>query len=107
MNSYQSKLATFISHGNTIILNNDTELNELRERMHSIGITFLGDFTFAQLVENVKLNVERKHQTCLEDKLIVEFENGKGVSIGWDSVKESEDWFGEKPYTWDEVKAEL
>lgn len=107
LSTYQSKLITFLSHYNTIFIKNEQELSELVIKMRDVGIELFKGYTYDSLLKYVKDNDERHGHHYDMDGVLVEFENGRGAAIGWKSMEESENWFGEKPFTWDEIKEEL
>lgn len=107
LSTYQSKFITFLSHGNTIIIKNDLEFAELLIKMRRVGIELFKGYSYDTLLQHAKSNIERHGCDYSIDGVIVEFENGRGAAIGWRSVEESENWFGEKPFTWKEIAEEL
>lgn len=92
MTTYYSKVVTFLSGGNTIVLKNDAEFIEFSKLMLSIGI-----------------DANRAIRACVYTyPAMVEFNNGKGFAL-WspeDQCK-SEEWFGMEPFCWDEIRTEL
>ena len=107
LSTYQSKLISFLSHGNTILIRNEKEFSELVKKMRSVGIALFSSYSYDTLLKYTKDNIERHGYHYDMDGVLVEFENGRGAAIGWKSIEESEDWFGEKPFTWDEITEEL
>lgn len=107
LSTYQSKFITFLSHGNTILIRGEQEFTRLVGKMRSVGIELFKGYSYESLLQLAKDNSKRHGYHYDMDGVLVEFENGRGAAIGWKSIEESEDWFGEKPFTWDEVAEEL
>lgn len=107
LSTYQSKFVTFLSHGNTVLIRNEEEFFKLVEKMRSVGIALFSGYSYDALLKLAKDNSERHGHHYDIDGVLVEFENGRGAAIGWKSIEESEDWFGEKPFSWGEVAEEL
>ena len=107
LSTYQSKFITFLSHSNTIFIKNEQEFSELAAKMRGVGIALFSGYSYDTLLKLAKDNNERRGHHYDMGGVLVEFENGRGAAIGWKSIEESEDWFGEKPFTWGEVAEEL
>ena len=91
--TWDSPLVTFLSDGNTVILRNTEEFKEFSKQMEVLGI-----------------DVSSLNRANARLGLLVEFNNGKGVTF-WNygkpigrAIQESKDWYGIDPYTWEEIK---
>lgn len=107
LSTYQSKLITFLSHSNTIFIKNEQEFSEFVTKMREVGIELFKGYSYDSLLKLAKDNNERHGHNYDMNGVLVEFENGRGAAIGWKSMEESENWFREKPFTWDEITEEL
>ena len=94
----ENKFINFITNINSVIINNETEFESLNEILKRIKNPLCFK-SYNHLVSIAKLN------NCLIDntKVIVEYQIGKGYSIGYKSTEESTDWYGIEPYTVTEV----
>lgn len=86
-------LVTFLSGGNTVILKDTEEFKEFFKQMEVLGI-----------------DVSSLTRTNTSLGLLVEFNNGKGVTF-WNhnkpigqAIQESKKWYEIDPYTWEEIK---
>lgn len=91
--TWNSPLVTFLSDGNTVILKNTEELKEFSKQMEVLGI-----------------DVSSLSRANARLGLLVEFNNGKGVTF-WNydkpigqAIQESKKWYEIDPYTWEEIK---
>ena len=91
--TWNSPLVTFLSGGNTVILKDAEEFKEFFKQMEILGI-----------------DVSSLTRTDTSLGLLVEFNNGKGVTF-WNhdkpigqAIQESKKWYEIDPYTWEEIK---
>lgn len=91
--TWDSPLVTFLSDGNTVILRNTEEFKEFSKQMEVLGI-----------------DVSSLNRANTRLGLLVEFNNGKGVTY-WNydkpigqAIQESKKWYEMDPYTWEEIK---
>lgn len=91
--TWDSPLVTFLSDGNTVILKNTEEFKEFSKQMEVLGI-----------------DVSSLNRANTRLGLLVEFNNGKGVTY-WNydkpigqAIQESKKWYEIDPYTWEEIK---
>ena len=91
--TWDSPLVTFLSDGNTVILRNTEEFKEFSKQMEVLGI-----------------DVSSLNRANTRLGLLVEFNNGKGVTY-WNydkpigqAIQESKKWYELDPYTWEEIK---
>lgn len=109
MKTWDSKLVTFLSNGNVIIVNNENEYKDLQELMASIGLDlFQNRYTFDQLVVETLRDAERHNREYeFGNRVAIEYSNGKGFMFGWKSEVQCEDWFGIKPFSFQEILEEI
>lgn len=91
--TWNSPLVTFLSGCNTVILRSVEEFKEFSKQMEVLGI-----------------DVSSLNRANTRLGLLVEFDNGKGVTV-WNhdkpigqAIQTSKDWYGIDPYTWEEIK---
>lgn len=91
--TWNSPLVTFLSGSNTVILRDTEEFKEFSKQMEVLGI-----------------DVSSLNRANTRLGLLVEFDNGKGVTI-WNhdkpigqAIQESKKWYEIDPYTWEEIK---
>lgn len=96
LRTWNSPLVTFLSGGNTVILKSDTELEEFISQMKTLGID---------------VSSLRRANSSLG--LLVEYDNGKGVTYWNDSrrhptmgsaIQASKEWYEIDPYNWEDIK---
>lgn len=91
--TWNSPLVAFLSGSNTVILKDTEEFKEFFKQMEVLGI-----------------DVSSLARTNTSLGLLVEFNNGKGVTF-WNhnkpigqAIQESKKWYEIDPYTWEEIK---
>ena len=91
--TWNSPLVAFLSGSNTVTLKDTEEFKEFFKRMEVLGI-----------------DVSSLTRTNTSLGLLVEFNNGKGVTF-WNhnkpigqAIQESKKWYEIDPYTWEEIK---
>lgn len=98
---YNSKIVCFLANGNSVLVKDETDLKLLKQIFNSVGLDeIFENETFESILNLIKSNCERKHEDYkLEDTFLVEYNNNKGVCLGWHSTEESKDWFGINPFS--------
>lgn len=105
MSSWFSKFVDFLNDCNTILVKNEREYGVMKELLKRVGLDFYGGDTYEQTCHIVELNYPawaKKHQGWI----IVEYCNGKGFTF-FDDIEESTHWYGQAPYTVNEIVKEL
>lgn len=92
MVTYDSKVVTFLSGCNTIIIQNIVEFSQFVNMLGKIGIN-----AYRPLKD-----------VCNTYPMMLEYNNGKGFAL-WktEDYNESKDWFGMEPFVWDDIRKEL
>lgn len=115
MKTWDSKLVTFLSGGNCVLVKNENEACKLELFARRAGLTLFsrkGEDPIDGYREYCKSS-KRYWQsrgidyTFSDGEALVEFSNHKGLSCGWASDNQCVDWFGIKPYTVSEIEADL
>lgn len=102
MISWDSKLVTFLSNGNTVKISGIRQFKSFNSLLKKIGLNLFknDEEDFWRLVNDYKLE-----GTSLS--FLVEYNNAKGIRVGWKSEEESESWFGIEPFTVPEILEEI
>ena len=86
------KYLTFLSGGNTTIVRNEEQFNNLKRIIEKLGkgkeFSIFGDYK--QCKHLFEINGR------LEDYMIFEYQPYKGFTFGYD-IQSSTDWYGDKP----------
>lgn len=95
LQTYDSKLISFLNNNNTVIIYNRKEYEEFRIVMNTVGLS-------TKILDKV---AESKGHAVL-----VEYDNSKGFTIwNWTenlaaAIKKSTEWYYDKPFTLEEIK---
>ena len=107
MVTWNSKLVTVLSGANVIKFTNHKDFEEYKSLMKSIGLDF-SKFKFNDLLNSYQYDARRHNRNyALGHAILVNYSNSHGFQGGINSESEAENWFGEKPFTWQEIKEEL
>lgn len=107
-----NKFIDFLNGGNTIKISGVKDFQIMRTLCKKVGIRF---FEKAFWKKPDDPNAIANYYDLLElaqfnngvinySTILIEYTVGKGLTFGWKSYKESEEWFGKKPYSATEVK---
>lgn len=99
MVTWNSKFVTFLSNGNTVKISGIRQFKSFNALLKKIGLNLFknDEEDFWRFVE----------LGTYSPSFLVEYNNAKGIYVGWKSEEESEAWFGIKPYTVPEILEEI
>lgn len=107
MVTWNNKLVTFLSAGNSIKFESHEEFERFKSLMRKIGLDF-SRYYFEDLVDDNEFECNRRNKPCtIGHALLVSYDNGRGFQFGWSSEEESQRWYELKPFTWKEVEEEF
>ena len=109
MVSWNSKLVNFLSNYNCVIINGIKEFISFNALLKKIGLNLFENRDFYEMIYEVQGYAKNHNQeyTIGYNSLIVEYNNGKGLCLGWSSIKQCKDWFEQEPYSVKEILKEI
>lgn len=99
---YTNKFVEFLNGANTIKVSGQRDFTMLKTALNKVGLDCLcGDYY--ELLHLADIN----HCAINYSTILVEYQPGKGLTFGYKTIQESEDWYGQKPWTMKEVHEDL
>lgn len=107
-----NKFINFLNGGNTIAISGARDFSIIKSLCKKVGIKFFENAFWKKPEEpNVVAGywdllylAQMNHCAINHSTILIEYQVGKGLGFGYKSFKESEDWYGVKPFTASEVK---
>lgn len=109
MVNWNSKLVNFLNNNNVVLINGIKEFISFNSLLKKVGLDLFKNRDFHELCDSTRnycLSRNKKYGFNY-NQVIIEYNNGKGLCVGWSSIKECEDWFEQKPYTVKEILEEI
>lgn len=97
-----NKFVEFLNGANTIKITGQRDYAMLKAALKKVGLDCLGDGYYDLLHLAMINNCAINYSTIL-----VEYQPHKGLTFGYKSIKDSEDWYGQKPWTMKEVHNDM
>lgn len=95
---YTNKFVEFLNGGNTIIVRGVRDYNSLNSLCKKVGLDCIGG-NYWDLLSLAQANRCAINNTSV----IVEYQPYKGMTIGYKSIDESVDWYGQRPWEMSDV----
>ena len=107
-----NKFICFLNGGNTIAISGVRDFSIMRNLCKKVGIKFFEKAFWKKPEEpnaiagywDLVYLAEMNGCAINRSTILIEYQVGKGLGFGYKSYKESEDWYGVKPFTASEVK---
>lgn len=97
MSKYTNKWVEFLNGSNTIIISGVRDFNSLNSLCKKVGLD-TGFNNYWDLFHLAQIN-----HCEIGLSVLIEYQPYKGFSFGYRSFKQSEDWYGQKPWRMSEV----
>ena len=98
---YTNKFVEFLNGCNTIIISSPQDYISFKSLLKKVGLDFYEDYY--DLLEIAEFN----HCAIAHHVILVEYQLGKGLTFGYETMAESEKWYEQKPWTMKEVLASI
>lgn len=102
MQNYTNKLVEFLNGANTIIIRGEKDFVSYRKWCKNVGLKPIAE-SYYDLLHVAQIN----HCAINYSTVLVEYQPYKGFTFGYKSFEESENWYGMKPWTVQEVNQSL
>ena len=97
MSRYTNKWVEFLNGSNTIRIGGEKDFKSFNSLCKKVGL----DSGFSDYYD--LFHIAQINHCTIGLSVLVEYQQGKGFSIGYKSFEQSEKWFGQKPYNMTEV----
>ena len=104
---YTNKFVEFLNGANTIKISGERDFTMLRTAMKKVGLDCFSNYegfgNYYDLLSIARIN------NCLINysTILVEYQPYKGLTFGYRTYEESENWYGKKPWTMKEVHDDM
>lgn len=106
MVDWNSKLVSFLSDNNCVIIRGVKEFISFNSLLKKCGLDLFHDEHFYSVCDRVRRYCGNDYKLGI-NTLIVEYNNGKGLCLGWNSIESAKAWYEQEPYTVKEILEEV
>lgn len=106
MVNWNSKFVNFLMDNNCVIINGVKEFNSFNSLLKKVGLDLFKDEHYWAICDRIRRHCGSEYKLGI-NTLIVEYNNGNGLCLGWNSIEEAEKWYEQKPYTVKEILEEI
>ena len=106
---HTNKFVEFLNGANTIKISGERDFTMLRTAMKKVGLECFnnlnksGESNYYDLLNIARIN----HCAINYTTILVEYQPYKGLTFGYRTYEESENWYGKRPWTMKEVHDDM